>query len=191
MNDADLTAIRQLVLGAFRWVDGHADLSRVFGNAEVLGVVGAALAAPFQDAAVTVVASPEARGFVLGALVARELGTGLVLVRKQGSHHPGASLQVQTAPDWRGRELVLRLHSDALRPTDRVLVVDDWIETGSQATAIQTLITRCGAQAVGVAALVDDTTQPTRRRLNLHALLRSADLPAEQPSSSPRSQPDR
>ncbi len=41
MNDADLAAVRQLVLGAFRWVDGHADLSRVFGSAEVLRVVGA------------------------------------------------------------------------------------------------------------------------------------------------------
>jgi adenine phosphoribosyltransferase len=191
MNDADLQAVRQLVLGAFRWVDGHADLSRVFGSAEVLRVVGAALAAPFQNAAVTVVVSPEARGFVLGALVARELGTGLVLVRKQGSHHPGASVQVRTAPDWRGRELLLRLHPDALRPTDQVLVVDDWIETGSQATAIQTLIIRCGAKAVGVAALVDDTTQATRRRLNLHGLLRSAELPPDEHSTPPRSQHDR
>jgi orotate phosphoribosyltransferase len=76
MNDADLQAVRQLVIGAFRWVDGHADLSRVLRNAEVVRVVGAALAAPFGDAAVTVVASPEARGFVLGALVARRLGAG-------------------------------------------------------------------------------------------------------------------
>jgi adenine phosphoribosyltransferase len=191
MNDAELQAVRQLVLGAFRWVDGHADLSRVFGSADVLRVVGAALAAPFGDAAATVVVSPEARGFVLGALVARELGTGLVLVRKQGSHHPGASMQIRAAPDWRGRELLLRLHPDALRPTDRVLVVDDWIETGSQATAIQRLITRCGAQVVGVAALVDDTTQPTRRRLNLHGLLRSAELPADRHGTSQPSQRDR
>ena len=191
MNDAELQAVRQLVLGAFRWVDGHADLSRVFGSADVLRVAGAALAAPFGDAAATVVVSPEARGFVLGALVAREPGTGLVLVRKQGSHHPGASMQVRAAPDWRGRELLLRLHPDALRPTDRVLVVDDWIETGSQATAIQRLITRCGAQVVGVAALVDDTTQPTRRRLNLHGLLRSADLPADRHGTSQPSQRDR
>ena len=191
MKDADLAAVRQLVLGAFRWVDGHADLSRVFGSANVLRVAGAALAAPFGDAAATVVVSPEARGFVLGALVARELGTGLVLVRKRGSHHPGASIQVRAAPDWRGRELLLRLHPDALRPTDRVLVVDDWIETGSQATAIQRLITRCGAQVVGVAALVDDTTQPTRRRLNLHGLLRSTDLPADRHGTSQPSQRDR
>jgi hypothetical protein len=99
VNDAELQAVRRLVIGAFRWVEGHADLSRVFGSAEVLRVAGAALAAPFCGAGVTAVASPEARGFVLGALVARELGTGLVLVRKQGSHHPGASLQVRTAPD--------------------------------------------------------------------------------------------
>jgi adenine phosphoribosyltransferase len=170
--------VRELVLRAFRWVDGHADLSRVFADPGVLAGIGTALAAPFRDAGVTAVASPEARGFVLGALVARELGTGLVLVRKHGSHHPGASERVRTAPDWRGRELLLRMHPDLLGPADRVLIVDDWVETGSQAAAIRTLVEGCGAGVVGVAALVDDTTGPTRQRLGLHGLLRSSDLPA-------------
>jgi adenine phosphoribosyltransferase len=183
MDDGDPEALRRRVASDFRWVDGHADLSRAFGDADVVARVGAALAAPFRGAGVTVVVSPEARGFVLGALVARELRTGLVLVRKQGSHHPGATLEVETAPDWKGRELRLNVHPDALRPSDRVLIVDDWIETGSQATAIGALIARRGAEAVGVAALVDDADEPTRRRLNVHGLLRSADLPPEEPRS--------
>jgi len=185
MHEGDPEALRRRVAADVRWVDGHADLSRVFGDAEVVARVGSALAAPFRGAGVTVVVSPEARGFVLGALVARELRTGLVLVRKQGSHHPGATLEVETAPDWKGRELRLNVHPDALRPGDRVLIVDDWIETGSQATAIQGLIVRRGAGAVGVAALVDDADEPTRRRLNVHGLLRSADLPPEEPSGRP------
>jgi adenine phosphoribosyltransferase len=67
-----------------------------------------------------------------------------------------------------------------------VLVVDDWVETGSQAAAVQALVTLCGAEVVGVAALVDDTAGPTRRRLNLHGLVRSAELPPGGHGGSPR-----
>jgi adenine phosphoribosyltransferase len=177
MDTADLASARRAVVAAFRWVDGHADLAAVLRDARVLGVLGPALAAPFRDAGVTAVASPEARGFVLGALVATSLSAGLVLVRKEGGRHPGPTISVRTAPDWRGRELLLRLHPDELAGGDRVLVVDDWVETGNQARAAFALIRACGATPVGTAALVDDCDAPTRQELALRALVRSRDLP--------------
>lgn len=82
-------------------------------------------------------------------------------------------------PDWRGHQLVLRLHPHEVCPADRVLLADDWVETGSQATTVQALIVRCGAEMAGVAALVDDCDDRVRQRLGLRALLRSTDLPAE------------
>ena len=177
MSAPELEDARRLVLAAFRWVDGHADIAGLFRDAELLRAIGPALAAPFRSAEVTAVASPEARGFVLGALVAAELGAGLVLVRKQGAHHPGTALRQRTEPDWRGRRLLLGLHRNALGPDDRVLVVDDWVETGSQAAAVAALVARCGATAVGVTAVVDDCDEATGRRLGLTALVRADELP--------------
>lgn len=167
------------MLSSFRWVDGHADIAAVLHDARVIGLVGAGLSDLFRDTRISVVAALEARGFALGALVAQTLGVGLVLVRKEGSRHPGRTITTRTAPDWRGRRLLLRLHPHELAIDDRVLLVDDWVETGSQATAVQTLITRCGAHLVGVAALVDDCPDHVRQQLGLRALLRSSDLPQQ------------
>lgn len=183
MITPDLNVSRRLVLASFRWVDGHADVAAVLRDAEVLRALGPALAQPFLAAEVTAVAGIEARGFALGALVAQTLGVGLVLIRKEGSRHPGPTVTTRTGPDWRGRELLLRLHPHEVDPDDRVLLVDDWVETGSQATAAQALVARCGAHAVGVAALVDDCDDEVRQRIGLRGLLYSTDLPANPASS--------
>jgi adenine phosphoribosyltransferase len=53
----------------------------------------------------------------------------------------------------------------SLEPQDRVLVVDDWAETGSQATATRSLIERCGASYIGLSLLVDQLTDEMRERL--------------------------
>lgn len=175
----DLATVRALVLRAFRWVDGHADIASLLREPSVLGGLGPALAAPFRARGVTAAASPEARGFALGSLVAAELRAGLVLVRKEGSRHPGASVERRSAPDWLGREVLLRLHRASLGTHDRVLVVDDWVETGAQATTVIELIRDCGAVPVGVAALVDDCSDTMRRALGLRGLVRSTELPPD------------
>jgi adenine phosphoribosyltransferase len=120
------------------------------------------LARPFGHAGVTKVLALEARGFVLGTAVSLELGAGLVLVRKEGSIHPGPKATVVAAPDWRGREQMLRVQRHVLGPGDRALVVDDWAETGSAARASRTLVAECGAAYVGLSLLVDQLEDDVR-----------------------------
>jgi adenine phosphoribosyltransferase len=168
---------RAAFLRTFRWTGGHADLAAVFADAGVLALLGPALAEPFGSSGVTVVVAPEARGFVLGALCAEHLGVGLVLARKPGSVHPGEKVEVVSAPDWRGRAVTFRL-ARVLTSVDMALVVDDWIETGSQARAIKEGVEASGAQFAGTSVIVDDTTADARVDLNLASLVRSAELPA-------------
>ena len=61
---------------------------------------------------------------------------------------------------------------------DVVLVVDDWIQTGSQARAIKNGVEATGARFAGVSVIVDDTTADARVELDLVSLVRSADLPS-------------
>ena len=124
-----------------------------------------ALTAPFREAGVSKVAGIEARGFILGAPVALNLGAGFVAIRKRGAIHPGPKAIVRAARDWRGNEPELLVQRAALTPADRVLLVDDWIETGSQAQAARQLIEECGATWVGLAVLVDQAKPETRRLL--------------------------
>jgi adenine phosphoribosyltransferase len=167
---------RSAFVRRFRWTNGHADFAGVLRDAEVLARLGPALTAPFAAAGITAVVALEARGFVLGALCARELSVGLVLARKAGAVHPGEKVEVLSAPDWRGRRLTFQL-ARVLVPTDRVLLVDDWIETGSQARAAKQAVEACGATVTGVSVVVDDTTADVRGELKVVGLLLSTDLP--------------
>ncbi len=114
--------------------------------------------------------APEARGPILGALVAVELGAGLLLLRKSERNHPGADLRVTSAPTWRGHAEDFQARSFDLEPSDVVLVVDDWITTGSTVDAIASIVSQTGAIVAGVAAVVNKTNAETRQRLVSHGL---------------------
>ena len=158
----------------FAWVDGHADVWRLFGDGPLFRRIVAALAEPFPD--VTKVAGIEARGFIVGAAVAAELGAGFVAVRKAEGLFPGPKVELRTASDYRGVEGVLRVQRRAFAPGDRVVLVDDWAERGSQALAARELIEECGAEFVGLSVVVDQLDEDVRRRLGpVHAI-----VPAEQ-----------
>jgi adenine phosphoribosyltransferase len=154
----------------FEWIDGHA-VWRLFSDAVVLREPAVALGASFAAADVTKVAGVESRGFVLGAAVATHLGAGFVAIRKAGGLFPGAKVDRQTAPDYRGVENVLRLQRAAVSSADRVLLVDDWVEVGSQALTAKALIEEAGAAYAGCSVIVDDTDSEVRRRLAPFAAL--------------------
>ncbi|MDB5684985.1 MAG: adenine phosphoribosyltransferase [Sphingomonas bacterium] len=101
---------------------------------------------------VDVVAAIEARGFIFGAALARELGTGLVLIRKDGKL-PGATVAVDYALEY-GEDRI-ELHEDALLPGARVLLVDDLVATGGTALAAVRLIRRAGAEVIGASFVID------------------------------------
>jgi adenine phosphoribosyltransferase len=155
----------------FEWVEGHADVWRLFSDAVVLRELVAALGAPFAAEGVTKVAGVESRGFILGAAVAAHIGVGFVAIRKAGGLFPGAKIERQTAPDYRGLENVLRLQRAAVSSNDRVLLVDDWVEIGSQALTAKALIEEAGAAYAGCSVIVDDTDSDVRRRLAPFAAL--------------------
>jgi len=153
---------RERVLGAFRWVDGHADVWRLFTDSDVLASVVEHLASVAADASATKVAGIESRGFILGGAVAVKAGIGFVPIRKEAGLFPGPKLRRAAAADYRGIEHVLRLQQHSLSASDRVLLVGDWAELGSQALTARRLIEQTGATWAG-AALIVDQLEPSRR----------------------------
>ncbi len=99
-----------------------------------------------------VVAGLDARGFILGAVVAHELGLGFVPIRKKGK------LPYQTIEETYALEYgsaTVELHTDAVQPGQRVLLVDDLIATGGTMLAGLRLLQRLGAVVVEGTAIVD------------------------------------
>lgn len=160
----------------FPLVDGHPDVAGLLRQAEILRLLGPALAAPFRGEVVTVVCAPEARGPILGALVAVELDAGLVLIRKEDRNHPGADRRVVSDPTWRGQPEVFQTRSWDLSPGDRVLVVDDWITTGSSIAAVRRLVDEAGAVYVGASVIVNKAARATTDELGAHWLVNFDEL---------------
>jgi adenine phosphoribosyltransferase len=161
---------------AIRFVGGHADVWRLFDDATVLRDVAAALVEPFRGR-VTKVAGIESRGFILGTAAALELAVGFVPIRKAEGLFPGPKAVAETEVDYRGNRHELRLQRAALATGERVLLVDDWIETGSQATAAKRLVEACGAELVGVAVVVRELAVERAAGLgSLHWLIASDEL---------------
>jgi adenine phosphoribosyltransferase len=157
--------LHEELVARLRYFDGHSDTIGLFADPGFLRRAGRALAEPFREAGAQKVAGIEARAFVLATAVALELDAGFVAVRKPGSIHPGPKIELRGPNDWRGLETVLRVQRHAIGPGERVLVVDDWAETGSKALTTRRLIDDCGARYVGLSLLVDQLTDDVREQL--------------------------
>ena len=160
----------------FPLVNGHPDVAGVLRDPDLLRLVSTELTDPFRDQGVTVVMAPEARGPILGAMVAIELGAGLVLARKNERNHPGADIPVTSSPTWRGTREVFLGRSFDLTPSDRVLVVDDWITTGSTLRAVGNIVRLLGAAYVGASVLVNKAPPQTIKELQAHTVVDFDDL---------------
>jgi len=101
---------------------------------------------------VDLVAGIEARGFLFGAAVARELGVGLVLIRKDGKL-PGRTVAVDYALEYGSDRIAM--HADALTPGARVLLVDDLVATGGTALAAARLVAQAGGVATAARFVID------------------------------------
>jgi adenine phosphoribosyltransferase len=144
---------------------GLGNMWPVFYDSGLFARVIAAMAEPLAGE-VDKIVGIESRGFVLGAAVAGELGVGFVAIRKSDGLYPGETLEAFTAEDYRGRRHTFRLQRAAIGAGERVALVDDWFETGSQGLIARGLIEAAGATYVGASIIVDQL--PADRRLALH-----------------------
>jgi adenine phosphoribosyltransferase len=124
-----------------------------------------------QPRDVELIVAAEARGFILGAAMARELGVGFVPARKPGKlpHETiSAEYMLEYGPDE------LEMHRDALASNTRVLIHDDLLATGGTAQALSDLCRQLGADVVGCAFVIELAFLDGRDRLaplDVHALV--------------------
>ncbi len=135
------TVLRTSLKGGFAWrSDGGgsavADVTGWWRDPDLLKMLGPALADLWKTETPTVVVGLQSRGCLLGPLVAEAIGVGFVEVRKNPSRASDNDewLNATTPPDYRDRHLTLGFRRRLVAPSDRVVLVDDWIDTGGQGT---------------------------------------------------------
>ena len=147
------------------------DITPLLQSADGLAAAVAGLAALTRDLRPQVVIGAEARGFLLGPALARDLGAGFVMARKPGAL-PHRTISAEYALEY--ATSVLEIHEDAIEPGARVLVHDDLLATGGTASALCALAERLGGQVVGCAFLIELAFLPGRATLaphGVHALI--------------------
>jgi adenine phosphoribosyltransferase len=141
------------------------DITPLLLDAGALDSAVSGLAETVAEQAVDLVVAAEARGFILGAALARELGAGFVPARKPGKL-PHETVSAEYALEY-GID-ALEVHADALAGGARVLVHDDLLATGGTAGALCQLVRNLGAEVVGCAFLVELSFLGGRKRLAAH-----------------------
>ena len=128
------------------------DVTTLLGNAQGFKAAIERMAAPYAGARVQAVAGIEARGFIVGGAIADRLGCGFVPLRKKGKL-PGKTIGQEYTLEY-GVDII-EMHEDAIRPGERILIVDDLIATGGTAEAAVKLVKRSGGEIVGAAFIID------------------------------------
>jgi adenine phosphoribosyltransferase len=129
----------------------RSDVTPIFAEPAAFASLVDDLLAPFRDANVQRVVGTDALGFVVGTALALRLGVGFVPVRK-GGKLPVRNERV-AFKDYSGAEKVFELRANPWPAGTRVLLSDEWIETGATAKAAVTLIEQAGGVVVGIVAI--------------------------------------
>ena len=152
------------------------DITPLLANSAALDQAVSQLAEPYRQRNIDIVAAVESRGFIFGAAVARQLQAGFVPIRKPGklpAATASATYQLEYGTD------TIEIHTDAISPGQRVLLVDDLLATGGTMAAACQLVQGLGGQIVAVAFLIELAFLHGRERLADHDILTLISYDAE------------
>ena len=128
------------------------DITPVLADARLFNGAIAELCRPFQPGSVDAVIGIDARGFIFAAAAAVQLKAGFIPVRKKGklpyqTHEQDYALEYGTA--------TVAIHTDALKPGARVILIDDLLATGGTAAAAAALVKKLGAEILEFSFLIE------------------------------------
>ena len=128
------------------------DITTLLGNARAFRRAVDQLVHPYAGGKIDKVAGIEARGFILGGAVAHQLSAGFIPIRKKGKL-PHQTVRMAYALEYGTDEM--EIHVDAIRPGEKVILVDDLIATGGTAEGAVKLLRSLGATVEAACFVID------------------------------------
>ena len=130
------------------------DITTLLKDPDGLKAAVAELDKAAEDVDFEFVVAPESRGFIFGVPVACDLGKGFVPIRKKGKL-PADTYSTKYALEY--GEAEIEMHKDALKPGQKVVIIDDLLATGGTAKAMKELVEKAGAEVVKFIFLIELT----------------------------------
>lgn len=144
------------------------DITPLLGDGDALREAIDRIAEYGKELGAEVVAGPEARGFIVGTPAAYALNLGFVPVRKPGKL-PRETDKIDYGLEY--GEDTLEIHDDAIKPGQKVLIVDDLLATGGTIKATIDLVEKLGGEVVGCAFLIELKDLNGRDKIEGHNIL--------------------
>ena len=138
------------------------DITTLMQDAEGWRLVMESLVARYKGMKIDKIVGIEARGFIIGGALAQQLNLGFVPARKLGKL-PHKTIRVEYELEY-GKD-TLEVHEDAIRPGDKILIIDDLVATAGTALATVALVEKCGGKVVECAFIVDLPDLQGRKKL--------------------------
>ncbi len=138
------------------------DITTLLGDARAFRRAVDELVHPYSGMGVAKIAGIEARGFILGGAIAHQLSCGFVPIRKKGKL-PHSTVRIAYSLEYGVDEM--EMHTDAVQPGEKVILVDDLIATGGTAEGAVKLLQRMGAEIVAACFVIDLPDLGGRRKL--------------------------
>lgn len=138
------------------------DITPVLADPVVRREIVVVIANNFKDKQIKAVAGIEARGFILGSLIAQELELPFIPIRKSGKL-PYRSIKEEYALEY--GTAAIEMHEDAVKSGDRILIHDDLLATGGTANAAGQLVRKSGGVVAGFSFLINLTFLPGEEKI--------------------------
>ncbi|WVT72227.1 adenine phosphoribosyltransferase [Sinorhizobium chiapasense] len=138
------------------------DITTLLGNPRAFRRAIDELVHPYAGTKIDKIAGIEARGFILGGAIAHQLSSGFVPIRKKGKL-PHDTVRIAYSLEYGVDEM--EMHKDAIRPGEKVILVDDLIATGGTAEAATKLLKQMGAEIVAACFVIDLPELGGRKKL--------------------------
>ena len=163
------STLEQTLLNAIRTIPDYPkpgilfrDITTLLGNARAFRRAIDELVQPYAGTKVDQIAGIEARGFILGGAMAHQLSAGFVPIRKKGKL-PHETVRIAYSLEYGVDEM--EIHIDAVKPGEKVILVDDLIATGGTAEGAVKLLRQIGAEIVAACFVIDLPDLGGRKKL--------------------------
>ncbi len=143
------------------------DITTLLQNKDAFKAAINALAKKYRNKKIDYIVAVEARGFILGGALAKDLGAGFIPVRKKGKlpwKTDSVTYNLEYGTD------TLEIHQDALEPGSRVLIIDDLLATGGTVEAVAELVESQNAKIIGIAFCIELVDLKGREKLKSYPL---------------------